>query len=63
MNTEEMLGNVIGKYGFEAEQTIWFAERIEEFEKGTISDIAIDLMYDVIMKGEWFNVLESDDEE
>ena len=58
-----MLGDVIRRFGFEAKETIWFAERIEEFEKGLISDIAIYVMHEVIMKGEWFCVLGSDDDE
>ncbi len=47
---EKMMDNVINKNGFEAEVTIWFCEKAEQFNNFELSASELIYFYQVAMK-------------
>lgn len=46
-----MIDNVIKKFGFESENTIWFC-RVAECPKSEINDRLVEIAYQAVMKEE-----------
>ena len=47
MSKEQMMDNIIKKYGFESEWTVWFCKLAEELTKEQLIDSYAILMYGV----------------
>ena len=48
MSREEMIDDVIKKFGFESEYTIWFC-RVAECPESEINDLLVEIAYQAVM--------------